>query len=154
MSSGRLQAMRKDIEQLKYESSQKKIPVSESAKDLKEYCLKNDQNDYLMTKVGINPFKTEKFGCPLIWRIKLVGATLWFYPCTEKLFIFTHKWLFHIKFPNGTSIVSTLKHSTVWKIIIYNLWHITYDIFSSSGINKMSPFLNWSLLCVLSNFSV
>ena len=66
MSSARVQSIRRDIEQLKYENSQEKIPVSQSGKELKDYCLNNGQNDYLMTKVGVNPFKNDKFGCPLI----------------------------------------------------------------------------------------
>ena len=57
--------MAKMVEQLQYEIKIDRIPVSTSAKEMVDYCIKQEEIDYLVHKQGTNPFKPEK-PCPVI----------------------------------------------------------------------------------------
>ena len=55
----------KIVEQLEYELQVERVPVSKSAQEMLEFCIKAEEIDYLVHKQGPNPFKPEK-PCPVI----------------------------------------------------------------------------------------
>ena len=55
----------KIVEQLEYEIKIERIPVSTSGKEMLDFCVKEEEGDYLVHKQGPNPFKPEK-PCPVI----------------------------------------------------------------------------------------
>jgi len=55
----------KVVEQLQYEIKIDRIPVSTSAQEMVDFCIKQEEFDYLVHKQGPNPFKPEK-PCPVI----------------------------------------------------------------------------------------
>lgn len=61
----RLEAMEKLVQQLRMENSVERIPVSKSAKELVDFCIDNEHNDYLLTRETTNPYKPEK-PCPVL----------------------------------------------------------------------------------------
>ena len=65
MSSKRTQALTKLVQQLEMENSVERVPVSQSGKDLLEYCCENEKFDYLLSKEGPNNFKPER-PCPVL----------------------------------------------------------------------------------------
>ncbi|XP_042191654.1 guanine nucleotide-binding protein G(I)/G(S)/G(O) subunit gamma-5 [Callorhinchus milii] len=62
-----IHAMRKLVQQLRFEASFNRVKVSQSAADLKQFCLQNAPQDPLLKGVptSVNPFKTRS-GCLLL----------------------------------------------------------------------------------------
>ena len=61
----RHQAMVKLVEQLQHENKVERIPVSQSAQAILDFCNQNTDRDYLITKQGPNPFKPDR-PCPML----------------------------------------------------------------------------------------
>ncbi|XP_005993909.1 guanine nucleotide-binding protein G(I)/G(S)/G(O) subunit gamma-5 [Latimeria chalumnae] len=60
--SSNVVAMKKIVQQLRFEANINRVKVSQAAADLKQFCLQNAQHDPLLTGVssGTNPFKPQK----------------------------------------------------------------------------------------------
>ena len=58
MTARQYQALVKTVEQLRVEEKVQRDPVSKSGKQLVDYVNNNQQEDYLVSRHGPNPFKS------------------------------------------------------------------------------------------------
>ncbi|KAL4656051.1 guanine nucleotide-binding protein G(I)/G(S)/G(O) subunit gamma-5 [Arapaima gigas] len=60
--SSNLVAMKKIVQQLRFEAKINRVKVSQAAADLQQFCIQNAQQDPLLTGVssGTNPFRQQK----------------------------------------------------------------------------------------------
>ncbi|XP_062306365.1 guanine nucleotide-binding protein G(I)/G(S)/G(O) subunit gamma-5 [Osmerus eperlanus] len=60
--SSNIMAMKKVVQQLRFEASINRVKVSQAAADLQQFCLQNANHDALLTGVSssTNPFRTQK----------------------------------------------------------------------------------------------
>ncbi|XP_067085753.1 guanine nucleotide-binding protein G(I)/G(S)/G(O) subunit gamma-5 [Osmerus mordax] len=60
--SSNTMAMKKVVQQLRFEASINRVKVSQAAADLQRFCLQNANHDPLLTGVSssTNPFRTQK----------------------------------------------------------------------------------------------
>ncbi|XP_008332631.1 guanine nucleotide-binding protein G(I)/G(S)/G(O) subunit gamma-5-like [Cynoglossus semilaevis] len=61
-SSSNLIAMKKVVQQLRFEASIHRVKVSQAAADLQQFCIQNALHDPLLTGVSssTNPFRPQK----------------------------------------------------------------------------------------------
>uniref|UniRef100_A0A8C4ZE06 Guanine nucleotide-binding protein subunit gamma n=1 Tax=Gadus morhua TaxID=8049 RepID=A0A8C4ZE06_GADMO len=61
-SSSNLVAMKKIVQQLRFEASINRVKVSQAAADLQQFCMQNAMQDPLLTGVSssTNPFRPQK----------------------------------------------------------------------------------------------
>ncbi|XP_030257601.1 guanine nucleotide-binding protein G(I)/G(S)/G(O) subunit gamma-5-like [Sparus aurata] len=62
MSGSNLVAMKKVVQQLRFEASINRVKVSQAAADLQQFCMQNALQDPLLTGVSssTNPFRPQK----------------------------------------------------------------------------------------------
>ncbi|XP_056132408.1 guanine nucleotide-binding protein G(I)/G(S)/G(O) subunit gamma-5 [Lampris incognitus] len=61
-ASSNITAMKKVVQQLRFEANLNRVKVSQAAADLQQFCLQNAQQDPLLTGVSssTNPFRPPK----------------------------------------------------------------------------------------------
>lgn len=66
--SSNLVAMKKIVQQLRFEASINRVKVSQAAADLQQFCMQNALQDPLLTGVSssTNPFRPQKV-CSFLW---------------------------------------------------------------------------------------
>ncbi|XP_062849035.1 guanine nucleotide-binding protein G(I)/G(S)/G(O) subunit gamma-5 [Trichomycterus rosablanca] len=57
-----INAMKKVVQQLRFEANINRVKVSQAAAELQQFCMQNALQDPLLTGVssGTNPFRTQK----------------------------------------------------------------------------------------------
>ncbi|XP_037104820.1 guanine nucleotide-binding protein G(I)/G(S)/G(O) subunit gamma-5 [Syngnathus acus] len=60
--SSSIVAMKKIVQQLRFEAGMSRVKVSQAAADLQQFCLQNAQHDPLLTGMSSsnNPFRPQK----------------------------------------------------------------------------------------------
>ncbi|KAL7876596.1 hypothetical protein AOLI_G00115590 [Acnodon oligacanthus] len=61
-ASGNVVAMKKVVQQLRFEANIDRVKVSQAAAELQQFCIQNALQDPLLTGVSssTNPFRTQK----------------------------------------------------------------------------------------------
>ncbi|KAL6489831.1 hypothetical protein MHYP_G00001760 [Metynnis hypsauchen] len=61
-TSGNVVAMKKVVQQLRFEANIDRVKVSQAAAELQQFCIQNALQDPLLTGVSssTNPFRTQK----------------------------------------------------------------------------------------------
>ena len=67
MTNRQYQTLVKMVEQLRIEQNVQREPISKSGKQLVDFVAENQQEDYLVSRHGPNPFKSlDKCPCSLV----------------------------------------------------------------------------------------